>query len=87
MRRWGRYATSNGALVCAAVIQLAAVTLYLPLMVACGFLLGAAGQVVKLCVDNAMQVDVDDALRGHMFAVRIRCSGCPSSRRSPWPPR
>ncbi|CAN5489451.1 MFS transporter [soil metagenome] len=70
VRRWGRYATSNGALVCAAVIQLAAVTLYLPLMVACGFLLGAAGQVVKLCVDNAMQVDVDDALRGHMFAVQ-----------------
>lgn len=70
VRRWGRYTTSNGALLCAAVIQLAAVTLYLPLMVACGFLLGAAGQVVKLCVDNAMQVDVDDALRGHMFAVQ-----------------
>jgi MFS family permease len=70
VRRWGRYATSNGALLFAAVVQLAAVTLYVPLMVACGFLLGAAGQVVKLCVDNAMQVDVDDALRGHMFAVQ-----------------
>ena len=70
VRRWGRYATSNGALLGAAVIQLAAVTLYLPLMVACGFVLGAAGQVVKLCVDNTMQVDVDDALRGHMFAVQ-----------------
>jgi MFS family permease len=70
VRRWGRYATSNGALLFGAVVQLAAVTLYVPLMVACGFLLGAAGQVVKLCVDNAMQVDVDDALRGHMFAVQ-----------------
>jgi hypothetical protein len=29
-----------------------------------------AGQVVKLCADNAMQLDVDDALRGHVFAVQ-----------------
>jgi hypothetical protein len=26
--------------------------------------------VVKLCADSAMQIDVDDALRGHMFAVQ-----------------
>ena len=39
-------------------------------MVVCGFLLGAAGQVVKLCADTAMQIDVDDALRGHVFAVQ-----------------
>lgn len=70
VRRWGRYATVNGALLAATAIQFAAFSLHLPLMVACGFLLGAAGQVVKLCVDNAMQVDVDDALRGHMFAVQ-----------------
>jgi len=70
VRRWGRYASVNGALLAAAAIQFAAVSLHLPLMVACGFLLGTAGQVVKLCVDNAMQVDVDDALRGHMFAVQ-----------------
>ena len=36
----------------------------------CGFLLGAAGQVVKLCADSAMQLDVDDPLRGHVFAVQ-----------------
>ncbi|BBY85883.1 MFS transporter [Mycolicibacterium tokaiense] len=70
VRRWGRYASVNGALAVAAVIQLAAVPLHLPVMVVCGFLLGSAGQVVKLCVDNAMQIDVDDALRGHMFAVQ-----------------
>jgi len=35
-----------------------------------GFLLGAAGQVVKLCADTAMQIDVDDALRGHVFTVQ-----------------
>ena len=52
------------------MIQLCAIGLYLPVLVACGFLLGVAGQVVKLCADTAMQVDVDDALRGHVFAVQ-----------------
>jgi MFS family permease len=68
--RWGRYRTANGALLLAAGIQLGGVGLQLPMMVLCGFLLGAAGQVVKLCADTAMQIDVDDALRGHMFAVQ-----------------
>jgi hypothetical protein len=70
VRRWGRYATVNVALVLAAFIQLAAAGLDLPVMVTCGFLLGAAGQVVKLCADSAMQLDVDDALRGHVFTVQ-----------------
>ncbi|UVO11698.1 MFS transporter [Mycobacterium sp. SVM_VP21] len=70
VHRWGRYATTNGALAAAAIIQLAAVGLYLPVLVLCGFLLGVAGQVVKLCADTAMQIDVDDALRGHVFAVQ-----------------
>ena len=48
----------------------AASGLQLPMMVACGFLLGVAGQVVKLCADTAMQIDVDDALRGHVFTVQ-----------------
>jgi hypothetical protein len=69
-RRWGRYATANGALALAALIQLAASGLQLPMMIVCGFLLGVAGQVVKLCVDSAMQLDVDDALRGHVFTVQ-----------------
>jgi hypothetical protein len=68
--RWGRYRTANGALLLAAGIQLGGAGLALPMMVLCGFLLGAAGQVVKLCADTAMQIDVDDALRGHMFAVQ-----------------
>ena len=33
-------------------IQLGGVGLHLPVMMACGFLLGAAGQVVKLCADS-----------------------------------
>ncbi|MET0703791.1 MAG: MFS transporter, partial [Mycobacterium sp.] len=70
VKRWGRYAASNSALLACAVIQLAGAGLRLPVMVGCGFLLGAAGQVVKLCADSAMQIDVDDALRGHVFAVQ-----------------
>ncbi|MGE0216451.1 MFS transporter [Mycolicibacterium sp.] len=68
--RWGRYVTPNGALAFAAVVQLCGAGLQLPVMIVCGFLLGAAGQVVKLCADTAMQVDVDDALRGHVFTVQ-----------------
>jgi Major Facilitator Superfamily len=70
VRRWGRYATANGALAIAAPIQIAGAGLQLAVMVTCGFLLGAAGQVVKLCADTAIQIDVDDALRGHVFAVQ-----------------
>ena len=68
--RWGRYRTANGALLFAALIQLGGAGLYLPMMMLCGFLLGAAGQVVKLSADTAMQIDVDDALRGHVFTVQ-----------------
>jgi MFS family permease len=70
VRHWSRYATANVALAVAAAIQLAAVGLDLPIMLTCGFLLGSAGQVVKLCADSAMQLDVDDALRGHVFTVQ-----------------
>ena len=70
IRRWGRYATANGALVTSAIIEMAGAGLLLPVMVVCGFLLGVTGQVIKLCADSAMQMDVDDALRGHVFAVQ-----------------
>ncbi|BBZ02062.1 putative MFS-type transporter [Mycolicibacterium chitae] len=70
VHRWGRYATANGALGAAALVQLAGATLHLPVMVLCGFVLGGLGQVVKLCADSAMQLDVEDALRGHVFAVQ-----------------
>lgn len=70
VRRWGRYAAANGALAAAAIIQLAGAGLQLAVLVTCGFLLGFAGQIVKLCADTAMQVDIDDASRGHVFAVQ-----------------
>jgi hypothetical protein len=68
--RWGRYGTANGALALAAAVQLCGSGLQLSVMVVCGFVLGAAGQMVKLCADSAMQIDVDDALRGHVFTVQ-----------------
>jgi MFS family permease len=68
--RWGRFATANGALALAAIIQVGGSGLQLPVMTVCGFLLGSAGQVVKLCADSAMQIDVDDVLRGHVFTVQ-----------------
>ncbi|BBX47156.1 MFS transporter [Mycobacterium cookii] len=70
VRRWGRYATANGALALAAAIEVTGVGLQLWVLVTCGFLLGGVGQVLKLCADTAIQVDVDDALRGHVFAVQ-----------------
>jgi hypothetical protein len=70
VRRWGRYATANGALLASAVIQLAAAGLVLKTLVVCSFFLGISGQVIKLCADSAMQIDVDDSLRGHVFAVQ-----------------
>lgn len=70
VRRWTRYRTANGALAAAAVVQVGAAWLHLPVMVLSAVFLGLAGQVVKLCADAAMQVDVDDALRGHAFAVQ-----------------
>jgi hypothetical protein len=70
VRLWGRYAAANGALIAAAIIQLPGAGLRLPVMVVCGFFLGVAGQMVKLCADSAIQMDVDDALRGHVFAIQ-----------------
>jgi hypothetical protein len=70
VRRVGRFAAANVALAAAAGIQVVGAGLIVPVMLVCGFLLGAAGQVVKLCADTAMQMDVDDPLRGHVFAVQ-----------------
>jgi len=70
VNRWGRYVTAIGALGAAAVVQLAGAGLVLPMLVGCGFLLGVAGQVIKLCADSAIQLDVDDAQRGQVFAVQ-----------------
>ena len=54
----------------AAVTQLAlAALLTLPAVLVAAFLLGAAGQVVKLCADAAVQSEVGDEVRGRVFAL------------------
>jgi hypothetical protein len=41
----------------------------LPTILLAAFVLTAAGQVVKLCVDSAAQQDVGDETRGRVFAL------------------
>jgi hypothetical protein len=66
----GRGRTVRLALVAAAVTQLAlALRLTLPAVLGAAFLLGMAGQVVKLCADAGVQGEVGDEVRGRVFAL------------------
>jgi MFS family permease len=70
VHRLGRAWTVRIALVAAAVTQLAlAAWLTLPAVLGAAFLLGAAGQVVKLCADAGVQGEVGDEARGRVFAL------------------
>ncbi len=66
----GRARTVRIALLTAAATQLAlAAWLTLPAVLVAAFLLGAAGQVVKLCADAGVQGEVGDEVRGRVFAL------------------
>ncbi len=66
----GRPRTVRIALLTAAATQLAlAAWLTLPAVLGAAFLLGAAGQVVKLCADAGVQGEVGDEVRGRVFAL------------------
>ncbi|NNH73907.1 hypothetical protein HLB23_29315 [Nocardia uniformis] len=79
--RLGRPRTVVVGLLTAMVVQLTLVT---PITVATGadtgrahllllaaaFLLGLAGQIIKLTGDVAMQIDIDDSHRGQVFALQ-----------------
>ncbi|AWZ23247.1 MULTISPECIES: MFS transporter [Rhodococcus] len=69
--RLGRPCTITVGLIAAAIVQFAFVTTVSagPLLVA-AFLLGLAGQTIKLTGDAAMQIDIDDARRGQVFALQ-----------------
>ncbi|MCR8693181.1 MFS transporter [Rhodococcus pyridinivorans] len=69
--RLGRRRTVTVGLIAAAIVQFAFVTTVSagPLLVA-AFLLGLAGQTIKLTGDAAMQIDIDDARRGQVFALQ-----------------
>lgn len=69
--RWGRTPTIAIALVLAIAAQLGAVSGLTQTSLLIGaFLLGIAGQTVKLSGDAAMQIEIDDAHRGRVFALQ-----------------
>ena len=69
--RFGRTRTIAAALVLAILAQLGAVSGLTQTSLLIGaFLLGIAGQTVKLSGDAAMQIEIDDAHRGRVFALQ-----------------
>lgn len=70
VRKFGRARTVRLALLLAAGTQaVLAAWLTLPAVLAAAFLLGVAGQVVKLCADAGVQGEVGDEVRGRVFAL------------------
>ncbi len=70
VHRLGRPRTVRIALLVAAGTQVAlAAWLTLPAVLGAAFLLGGAGQVVKLCADAGVQGEVGDEVRGRVFAL------------------
>jgi MFS family permease len=66
----GRRGTVSAALVFAAVAQLGlGLPMLLPTILLAAFFITLAGQVVKLCVDAAVQSDIGDEVRGRVFAL------------------
>jgi MFS family permease len=70
VERFGRRGAICGALVLAAAAQAGlGLPMVLPTIMVAAFVLTAAGQVIKLCVDSAAQRDVGDETRGRVFAL------------------
>jgi MFS family permease len=68
--RFGRRRVIPGALLLAAAAEAGlALPLLLPTALLASFLITAAGQVLKLCVDASVQQDVGDESRGRVFAL------------------
>jgi MFS family permease len=66
----GRKRTVLGSLGLAAVAQLTlGLPMIMPTALAGAFLISYAGQVIKLCVDAAVQRDIGDETRGRVFAL------------------
>ncbi|MBF0663389.1 MFS transporter [Rhodococcus sp. (in: high G+C Gram-positive bacteria)] len=69
--RLGRPRAVTAGLLAAAVVQFAFVTsLTTGSLLIAAFLLGVAGQTIKLTGDAAMQIEIDDARRGQVFALQ-----------------
>ncbi|MFD5089058.1 MFS transporter [Amycolatopsis thailandensis] len=70
IRLFGRLRVVLGALVLAAVAQSAlGLPMLVPTALLAAFLVTGAGQVLKLCVDSSVQLDVADEARGRVFAL------------------
>ncbi|MFC4950328.1 MFS transporter [Pseudonocardia sp. GCM10023141] len=70
VRLWGRPRTVRVALAVAAVTQVVlAVLLSMPAVLVSAFVIGLAGQVIKLCTDAAVQSEVGDEVLGRVFAL------------------
>ncbi|NIH86309.1 MFS family permease [Amycolatopsis granulosa] len=70
VRRLGRRRTIPGALLLAAAAQAGlGLPMTLPTVLVASFVISSAGQVVKLCVDSAIQHDVPDEARGRVFSL------------------
>ncbi|MFI7122485.1 MFS transporter [Amycolatopsis sp. NPDC049868] len=70
IRLFGRVRVVVGALVLAAVAQSAlGLPMTIPTALLAAFLVTGAGQVLKLCVDSSVQLDVADEARGRVFAL------------------
>lgn len=69
--RLGRVRSIIGALALAAVVQVTFIAALTQTSLLIGaFLLGAAGQTIKLTGDASMQTDIDDDHRGRVFALQ-----------------
>lgn len=69
--RTGRTRAIVGALILAIVVQVTFVSAVTQSSLLIGaFVLGLAGQTVKLSGDAAMQIEIDDAHRGRVFALQ-----------------
>ncbi|WP_410608972.1 MFS transporter [Amycolatopsis sp. lyj-109] len=70
IRRFGRLRAVLGSLLLAAIAQSAlGLPMLLPLALLASFAISGAGQVLKLCVDSSIQLDVADEARGRVFAL------------------
>ncbi len=70
IRVFGRLRAVLGALLLAAIAQSAlGLPMVLPLALVASFVITGAGQVLKLCVDSSIQLDVADEARGRVFAL------------------
>ncbi len=70
IRLFGRRHVVVGALVLAALAQsVLGLPMTVPTALLAAFLVTGAGQVLKLCVDSSIQLDVADEVRGRVFSL------------------